>query len=280
MRLLKNKRAMDYSAFMVIVVFIVLGFLFYQLYVKLGVFEMRVGEQELALMDSYAMGDVLLLYVDQSARYSVYHASEDLAENGGASPGKLPVFSLNDVSFWYKDGKKLYRDIDFYEGFEYFLGRKINDYFAKAPFYVPYDNYEFLIVPDKVIGIALRPVFMHVFPGVEKKEPYAGAMAKMGSDIGIVPFGLGVYSVRPSFSVNVAVHLDDYSVLFQKVDVLLDCIKSEVLSACVDSVRSDDFAWAFVEIPNTNIVIFTVSFNNVKNPYSESRAVVRFALEL
>jgi hypothetical protein len=277
MRLLKNKKGMDYSAFMVVVVLIVIIYLFTQLYVKLDVFERRIGDQELALVDVYNQGDKLLLFVDQAAKYSVYKAVDELAYNGAAKPNELPISSHNKAAYWYKDGKKLYRDIDFYKNFEYYLDKNMNDYMSK---YLARTPFEFTITDDKILGIPLKPVLLNIFPKADKKEHYIEVMTKVGKDLNIdTPTGLGIYAVRPSFSVDAETKLDNYDILFDKIDELLTCRMSDTLPNCVGKIQSDDLHWQFLEPPGTKDVLFNVVFKNVKNPYAGS-AYARFNLEL
>lgn len=280
MRLLKNKKAMDYSAFMVIVVIIAIGFLFYNLYTKLDAFEMRIGEQEVALLKAYNDADNLLLYTDQSAKYSVWNALNDLAENAGEKPNVLPVFANNGFPYLYKDGEKLYKEIDIESAFEHYLNMYLNVYLSKYPSYVPKDNYEFLITENKIIGIPVKPVLLNIFTEAERKEKYGEVMRLLGSDLKIdTPTGLGVYVVRPSFSLDINTHLEIYNLLFQKTDILLDCLKADTVQNCIDSVNSNDLSWYFTEIPD-NIIAFNVVFNNIENPYTKEKVFARFVLEL
>ncbi|MBD3361315.1 hypothetical protein GF358_00830 [Candidatus Woesearchaeota archaeon] len=280
-KLIKNKKAMDYSAFLVIVVLIVIGYLFFQLHAKLDVFEMSIGEQEAALMDVYKKEDKLLFYVDKSAEYSVYHAFDYLARNGGAKKNQLPVFSENGFVYWYKDNNKLYRDIDLYDSFRHYLNMYLNTYFSKYPKFIPKDNYEFVVRDNKVIGVAVKPVLLNIFPNMISNKNYFSVASMVSKDLDLnMLTGLGVYAVRPSFSVDAEIDLDDFALLFDKMDVLLDCLKSNTVGTCVNSIRSDEFIWRFIEYPDKGVVAFNVVFNNLVNPHTGEKSFVRFVLEL
>jgi len=283
MSLWKNKKGLDYSAFMVLVVLIVMLALFLQLNSKLDVFGVRVGDNALALLESYYEGEKLVLFVDQSARYSVFHALSDMSLNGGFI-GSPDCGFINDRPYWFRNNKKCYDSVDWLASFEYYFSEQLDAYFSLYSLAIPEDNYEFTVSDDSVIGIPVRPVFVPIWPCAEKKADYAKGALEFTGTFGIS--GLGAYAVRPSFKLDTDLHLDDFDLLLDKVDVIIDCVNSvpcaddSVVKECVDSASSDEFLWALVKhVPGTKSYLFHVKLNNLDNSYVDEPVFVRFALE-
>ncbi len=283
--LLRNKKGADYSAFLVIVVFISVIYLFIQLYSKVGIFELRIGDQELALMSAYESGDGFLLFADQSAKYSVYRAVSDTARNGGFVFGSElcgnidPVVSqsiLFRYPFWFKGGKKCY-PANVYDSFEHYLAKNLDSFLEKGRYFVSSDNFEFTIADDKIIGVSLRPILVPVLVSPEKKLFYGEVISRVFSEFGVS--GLGVYAVRPSFSVDAQARVSDYDILKSQVDVLLDCIKTGSLDACVKSAGSDELKWFYRPVPGTDSFVFDVKQAKAVNPFGDP-VYIRFALDL
>lgn len=290
-KLLRNKKALDYSAFMVIVVLIVVTYLAVQLYVKLDVFEMRMGDQELALMNSYAEEDKLLLFIDKSAEFSAYRAIENTAYYGGFISGKESAGTIGPIvdkgvyhtyPYWLRDKKKYYKAINFYDIFKYNLNDELNYYFKKYPAAIPSNNYDFTITSDKVLGIPTKPVLLPIFTETDKKELFYGSVInKVTSDLKLdYSLELGVYAVRPAFSVNVKTHLDGFAEIPDKVDIFLNCIVSDTVDACAKQASTADTEWFVTQVTNSNIYIFDVLLKNLINPYDSDKVYLRFALEL
>jgi len=284
--LLRNKKGADYSAFLVIIVFISVIYLFIQLYSKVGVFELRVGDQELALISAYESGDSFLLFVDQGAKYSVYQAVSDIARTGGFVFESEPCGSVEPAisqrilfryPFWFKDGKKCY-PASVYDSFEHYLAKNLGSFLEKGTYSVSSDNFEFTVADDKIIGVALRPVLVPVMVSPEKKLFYGEVMSKVLREFGVP--GLGVHVVRPSFSVDANARISDYDILKSQVDVLLDCVKTGSLDACVKSSGSDELKWFYQQIPGTTSFVFDVKQAKVSNPFSKNSVYIRFALDL
>ncbi len=278
MKLFKNKKGLDYSALMVIVVIIIVIYLFIQLYAKLDIFELRVGDQEFALINTYQTGDKISLFVDQAAKYSVHHALKDLGEKGGSLPNKLPVFALTNVPYWFKDNNRYYKDINFYDAFEFYLEKNLRSYLSNHPGYSVNTDYEFTIIKDKVLGIPIKPILLPLFVLPEKKSHYGDVMSQVFKDFGV--HGTGIYAIRPSFSVNIETHIDDFELVAKKIDVLLDCIKSDTITNCIHPIQSEDgLFWNYVEYPDSNTIVFNVVLKNIQNPYDRQGVYVNFALE-
>ncbi|MBN1644739.1 hypothetical protein JW851_01695 [Candidatus Woesearchaeota archaeon] len=286
MRLFKNKKAMDYSAFLVIIVAIVVVFLVIQLYAKLDVFKMRIGEQEVVLMNAYQEGDKLMLFVDQSAKYSVYKALGDIAFNAGfifqnEPCGVIGPLPLKDITgrypFWFKDNKKCYQDIDFYQIFEHYLNFNLDFYFSKYPSYIPRDNYEFVVSKNEILGIPVKPISLPLIAPADKKEHYGEVMSVVLKEFDAI--GIGIYVVRPSFRVDADALLDDFSSLPSKVDALLECVHSSGIDECVKEISTQEVEWLFEKIPDTETYVFDVKMNNLDNPFDSDPVVIRFALE-
>lgn len=285
--LLRNKKGADYSAFLVIVVFISVIYLFIQLYSKVSVFELSVGDQELALMNAYKGGDSLLLFTDQAARYSAYQAVSDVARNGGFVFESEPCGNVDPIvsqrilfryPFWFKGGKKCYAGVTVHDSFEHYLAKNLGSFFEKSLYSVQSDDFEFTIADDKVIGVSLRPVLVPVLVSPEKKLFYGEVMSRVFREFGVA--GLGVYSVRPSFSIDVQARISDYELLKSQVDVLLDCVKTGSLDSCVKSAGSDELKWFYQQVPGTSSFVFDVKQAKAVNPFKKDPVYIRFALDL
>jgi len=285
MSLLKNRKGMDYSAFLVIVVFIVCIYLFVQLSSKINVFALSVGDQELALMNAYGEGDKLLLFVDQSAKYAVFDSVRELASNGGFAPGSEPCGSVGPVgvvvskhSFWVKEGKKCYSDVNVYDSFDSVLSGNLNSFLLNSPFSVFKNNFEFVVDDSKVMGIAVKPVLIPVLVSPENRLSFSSILVRVADEFGVA--GTGVYAVRPSFSVDAQTLLDNYELVQDQVDVLLDCVKTGSLDACVKSSNSDDFKWAYQQVTGSSVFVFAVRLNKFVDPFSKDPVYIKFALHL
>jgi hypothetical protein len=282
--LLRNKKGMDYSAFLVLVVFIAVIYLFIQLYSKMDVFELRVGDNELALMNAYESGDEFLLFADQSAKYSVYRAVGDLAGHGGFVSGREPCGSLSfanlKYSLWFKGGNKCYSGVNFYDSFDYYLSKNLDSFLSKGVYSVGGGDFEFTVADDRVIGVALRPVLVPVAVSADKKKFYGNVLSEVQADLGRPVAGLGAYVVRPSFSVGVPARISDYGLLQSKVDVLLDCVKTGSLDSCVRSSNSDEFRWSYQHVPGANSFVFDIRQSKFANPFEKNPVYIRFAMDL
>lgn len=283
--LLRSRKGAEYSAFLVIVVFISVIYLFIQLYSKLDVFELQVGDQELALLSAYQEGDELLLFIDQSAKYSVYRAVSDTAANGGFVAGSEPCGSIlsdsdENYSFWFEEGNKCYSGVNVYDSFEYYLSKNFDSFVEKAHYAVNGNNFEFAVSNGRVVGVSLKPVFIPVVVSPEKKLFYSDVLSKVFAEFGV--FGLGVYSVRPSFSVDVEPRISDYDLLKDLVDALLDCVEDNSLDSCVKSSGSGagDFTWSYKKVSENPVFVFDVKLNKFSNPFSKDPVHVKFALHL
>lgn len=282
--LLRNRKGLDYSAFLVIVVFIAVVYLFIQLYAKLDVFTDNIGDQELALMSAYESGDGVSLFVDQSAKYSILSSVASLARNGGFVPGSAPCGIASSVagmkySFWFKDGKKCYpSDVGVHDSFKYYMSKNLDSFLVQAAYFIPEDNFEFTVADDRVIGVALRPVLVPLYVSPVKRALYGEVMAQVLREFGVP--SLGVYVVRPSFSIDTQARLGDYAMLKSQVDALLDCIKTGSLDSCVKSAGSDELKWSYQQISGTDSFVFDVRQAKAVNPFSKNPIYIGFAMDL
>ncbi|MBW2969071.1 hypothetical protein KY314_03060 [Candidatus Woesearchaeota archaeon] len=278
MRLFKNKKGLDYSAWMIIVVFIVIIYLFVVIYSKLDVFDVSIGDQEACLMNSYYEGDKILLFVDQSAKFSVYRALGEWGKNGASLPDKFPFFKLSNTPYWFKDNIKYYKDANFYESFEFYFKNNLKKYLEKYPDYFLDIDYEIAVTDDKILGVPLKPVLLPVVLSPEKKEKYGELISEFMQKFGV--FGTGIYALRPSFSLDINTHISDVELVAKKIDIVIECMKSSDVSECIEPFQSKDgLFWNYFTYNNENTVVFDVILENINNPYDEEMFHLIFALE-
>ncbi|MBD3309937.1 transglycosylase SLT domain-containing protein [Candidatus Woesearchaeota archaeon] len=165
--------------FMVILVAIIVPVIMFSLFVKMEIKKANVankelGEMQFELLQTYQRGEKTLLYVDQSAKYSMHHAIYDLLESGGYA--KSPCGEKQGYMLWKNLEKDCYPDRDsLAEQYPVFLNDHINFYAGAFPEKgIPFDNYEYQADIDddiEVIGIAFQNIMLDVdVPGYEELE--------------------------------------------------------------------------------------------------------------
>lgn len=104
----KKKGSLFFMPLVVIISFIVLIYLYYVLLSKNGNFiKSPIGSRQFDLLKAYAKADGALLYIDQSAKYSLQQAIYDLAQNGGSVSEFDAYLSDSEQIFYSNDcGKK------------------------------------------------------------------------------------------------------------------------------------------------------------------------------
>jgi len=135
-RLLRSRKGIDYAALLVVVVFISLVYLLIILEHKSAEFQREVGDNQLALLNSYSQGEAMLFYVDQAAKYSAQKSVYEFIGNGGFATkedaSQLCGESVNGYVLWNKPGKYVLCAPDtpkLYENFGKIMNKNLNSYF-------------------------------------------------------------------------------------------------------------------------------------------------------
>jgi len=165
MKLLKNKKGIDYAMMLALVVFICVVYLLIVLENKLDKFDWRIGQHETGLLNAYQGGEKTMLYVDNAARLSVWQALGILGEVGGMPNQEcLDMLGPGSVSYtlWNKQDKDCFMETNFYEGFNQIMNTRLNEYLALQQ--LRQNNYEFVVLKDKISGFAIEPHLIPVFP--------------------------------------------------------------------------------------------------------------------
>lgn len=273
--LIKNKKAIDYSFLLVIVVIIVLVSLFIAIYTISDRHDFKLGETQAALLNSFYYSESMLLFVDQAAKYSTYNALYEL-ENIDKECGKL-----NNVNLFNK--KENPTEICFFDTQEMFkrlLNQNLNNYFSQYSKYdVPQDNYEFLLLNNSLKGIALEPVYIGIFMPKRKTElRFLGIKFK---EFNFLSYQFGRYFIKPSFSLDIKHNLFFYDVLQQELNQTINncafkfnqtdvskkifCINNK-LSDMYFKVQTDDNETFIFEFPQ-----------NITNPFETKDLNIKMA---
>ncbi|MBI2557956.1 D-alanyl-D-alanine carboxypeptidase family protein [Candidatus Woesearchaeota archaeon] len=156
------------------------------IFVNLGQKEFDViGASSLRLLGVSNDAESALLYIDQSAKYSLQQAVYDLAQNGGfyeigdfveidssgsqdASQQTKSCGKFDDAAVWYeitKDSSGIYKSTSCFDesalnrNLEYEFNKNLNKYLSNYPTYIPQDNYNFEIKDSiEITGRAVLPI--------------------------------------------------------------------------------------------------------------------------
>ena len=113
-----------------------------------------IGSDAAKILQAAQKGDDMANYVDIAARYAVWQTEHQLAYGGGLLESECGRY--DGAALWYHDGNiclpKDYKE-DFKKLFAKNLEAGLDGYFN-----LPKNNYEFSILPDKVIGKAKKDV--------------------------------------------------------------------------------------------------------------------------
>ena len=273
--LIKNKKAIDYSFLLVIVVIIVLVSLFVAIYTISDRHDFKLGETQAALLNSFYSSESMLLFVDQAAKYSTYNALSEL-ENVDNGCGKLNNINLfnkkeNPFNVCFFDAQLIFKDL---------LNKNLNNYFSQYSKYkVPQDNYEFLLLNNSLKAIALEPVYVGVFMPKRKTElRFLGIKFK---EFDFEPYQFGRYFVKPSFSLDINHDIFFYDLLQQRLNQTVNNCASKFNQTDVDKkifCISDQLSNIDFNIQTDDNETFIFEFlQNITNPFETKDLNIKIA---
>jgi len=273
--LIKNKKAIDYSFLLVIVVIIVLVSLFVAIYTISDRHDFKLGETQAALLNSFYSSESMLLFVDRAAKYSTYNALSEL-ENADKGCGKLNNINLfnkkeNPFNVCFFDAQLIFKDL---------LNKNLNNYFSQYSKYkVPQDNYEFLLLNNSLKAIALEPVYVGVFMPKRKTElRFLGIKFK---EFDFEPYQFGRYFVKPSFSLDINHDIFFYDLLQQRLNQTVNNCASKFNQTDVDKkifCISDQLSNIDFNIQTDDNETFIFEFlQNITNPFETKDLNIKIA---
>jgi len=118
-----------------------------------------IGSKQYKLLGMYQKGENALLFVDLAAKYSVYDSLYYLGLNGGYSNTTLCGDYLG-YPIWV-NGTGINKNCfpDFKRSFTELMQDNMNKWLSNYPeTYFPKDNYEFSLLDNSILGIALEPI--------------------------------------------------------------------------------------------------------------------------
>ncbi len=188
-----TKGALPFNITLVVMMVFILIYAWVQLSYKYNSFERSLGEKQYELLHIYQRAESFLLYIDQSAKYSLEQSVYDLAKSGGISeldtsdteiidPGTddtSEVMPKNDCgkikgsNVWYaikKDESKNKIVVQCFDensvsyNMEYLFDKSLNAYLQQHPDNIPINNYFYEETGNlEVIGIPERPLKFEIY---------------------------------------------------------------------------------------------------------------------
>jgi hypothetical protein len=216
MKIIKSKKSeILFNITLVLVTIIVLTTAFFVLANKKDNFPSGIGGRQAEIIKTYQKADKMLLYVDESATFSVEQALYDLGQNGGYNT--VPdCGKITDYMIWQSKSKDCYPK--FINNFNFLLNENLNIYLDSYPNpKLKTDNYEFTIYNNKVIGTALENIILPIF---DEKNIAAGR-----------------YSIKPSFNVDLIFNIDHYdNLITQTKEIFIKCENEIDKKQCVNNI--------------------------------------------
>ena len=182
-----------------------------------------IGESSLALIDSSIEAERALLYIDQSAKYSVHQTIYDLAKNGGCDKGeKYLGYTLWDVN--NKDTNGCYPDIESSKNsyLNIFSGN-LNNYLSKyESVELMLDKYNLNFEDKQLVGIAIEPLKISIETG----------------------HYITLYSTEHTFKLNMDYDFSDYEKLRGSAEELVEKCKGKkkgYIESCINTNKINIF---------------------------------------
>lgn len=194
-------------------------------------FRTQAGLRSLNVFNDYQKGERFLLYIDQSAKYAAYNAIFEIAGNGGfigaSECGDYKGYNmLNNVNeqsciplyeenIRNKTIENLKKYMDIYPAGE------------KALFMIkkPYFEYDLLFYEENLIGTTMDEVSVKI----------SGRSAVTG-----IVSTAGLYTINPSFNVDIGYDIIDYDFLTLDATVLIiECKGQDNMEGLVECIKKN-----------------------------------------
>ena len=268
-----------------------------------------IGQRAFELQNSYTEADLAVAFMSSSARWAAPKAIELLGDNGGFI--QLPFGSSNAFALWNDpNNPQTTCSFNVYENFYSKLGVEMSDYvrlyaqpkiidFEGKQFkalVAPFDSpYEYVVIGDRLLGIATAPLFINILAPSEKLRPdvpfdFTGMWSIIYTQT-YDAYYTGTYVYRPNFEIPFNYNLDVYKALEGAVvEIVKDCPAlpsdaekiacakpkiEKALDSSGDTKRNIDVT------SSSDIFYFTISQDGRKTVYLEDKAPkIKFALAL
>lgn len=188
-----------------------------------------LGDAQMDLMKDFQKGDDVLLYIDQSAKYSSHQSIYDLAGNGGFYE-KEKCGKHFGYNFWLAESGTGECFPDYKENFGAVFNENLNKYLKNYRGISITNNYNVQLKDKSIIGIANSDVTVPIsILSPEKKN-----------------FVTGAYYIKPSFNINVDYDFDDYLELKEISSTIAQCLKDNNIGICLNIAKGidDKFDWS------------------------------------
>ncbi len=184
-----KKANVHYYLLLALAIPILIFFTFMTLQNKPKQFAEKIGELQVALLNTYNKAEKILFYVDQSARYSSYKAVKFLADNAGVQKddcGEYLGYKILNA-----DGETCIKSSDVKAGYEFYFAEELSKYFNAYPDEnIAIDLYEDFIVKEEgnkitIYGPAIKDITIDIWNrnGQALEEKYQQSLAQsMGDD--------------------------------------------------------------------------------------------------
>ena len=230
---MRYKKSQLFGILLVVAAAIVLSTAFIIISGKTSPYRKQVGVRSLNIYKTYQEMEKVLIYVDQSARFSAYNAIFEAAADGGfagdSECGRYSGYNLlnnaaEDCSLDLADYEKNLKDkilgnLKRYLGMypvneKRFPGFKLEISKLGA-------GYDLLFDEEDLIGIAEDDV----------------SIIMSGNDIENVWGVHGKYIIKPSFNVDIGYGVNEYEVLRSQIAVIYECKSESDITLLVDCVK-------------------------------------------
>jgi hypothetical protein len=268
-----------------------------------------IGQRAFELQNSYTEADYAVAFMSSSARWAAPKTIEWLGDNGGFI--QLPCGSSKAFALWNdQNNPKTTCFPNAYENFYSHLGVEMSSYvklyaqpkiidFEGKQFKVsvkPFDiPYEYVVIGNRLLGIATAPLFINVLAPSENLRPdipldFTGLWSTAYTQT-FDAYYTGTYVYRPNFEIPFSYNLDVYNALEGAVaEIVKDCPAlpsdtekiacakpkiEKALDASGDTKRTIDIT------SDSDIFYFTISQDSRKTVYLDNNAPeIKFALAL
>ncbi len=186
--MINSKRGVMFEGMMFLVVFLILTTSFIALYNKQNNFPAgySIGERQFSIIKTYQEAEKQLLYIDQSAYYSLRQSIHELARNGGLLEaqekqcgkyqGASVLYTIRSDESGALINQKCNKNNDPISNLEHLFNEKLNNYLLIYPENLPVNNYDYRIENGlKITGLSINPLRFNIYSG-EGKNPKIGTV--------------------------------------------------------------------------------------------------------
>ncbi|MEM4247176.1 MAG: hypothetical protein QXR48_00415 [Candidatus Woesearchaeota archaeon] len=273
-QMLKNKKGIDYSAMMVLVTLILVIYMYIQLASKVESFETPLGGSQVALLNAYQSGENALLYVDQSAKMSVYRALDEVAASGAVVEAKCGIIeeANKKIYAWSARGMLCLDSVQPYEALNAAFNKQMDVFTSKyQSAMLPAGNYVIFVQNNSVTGTAIKSARVLLQPPPELRK-YERWFITITTAV-LKKAAIGEYSFKPSFTVPVSARLEVYDSLKAAVRTFYECTDAYSVDDCLKTIT----AFSAVRSSSNPDYLVCTAKNPVINPYGSMSDII-FAL--